>query len=120
MDTPTIPTTEPAKIQVSLKKPLICFALPFILFLPTWWFLCRYVPDHARVSEKIGVEHMRMHWGVFWVITFFPFTAICFLSSLVMLFRRARHSPEAKVALIPVGLFVLGIFVLLFLIFTGR
>jgi len=63
---------------------------------------------------------MRMHWGVFWVITFFPFTAICFLSSLVMLIRRARHSQEARVAIVPVGLFLLGIAVLLFFILTGR
>ena len=116
METSTALLNETIKPGPGIKKPLIYFALPLVLFLPTWWFFCRYVPEHSRISQRIGVEHMRVHWGMFWIITFFPFAGICFLSSLVMLIRRARHSPEARVALVPVGLFALGILVLIALI----
>ena len=118
MDTPPKPLSEASRAQVSIRKPLIVLALPFVLFLPTWWFFCRYVPEHSALSSRMGVEHMRVHWGVFWVLSFFPFSAICFLTSVVMLVRRARYSPEARLALVPACLCVLGVLVLLFLIFT--
>ncbi len=120
MDTSATPVSQPAETGVSLRAPLLCFAVPFVLCLPTWWLFCRYSPEHTRASQQLGVEHMRVHWGFYWVITFFPYTGMCFLSSLVMLVRCARHSAGARVALIPVGLSLVGILVLLFLVFTGR
>jgi hypothetical protein len=34
---------------------------------------------------------LRVHWGVYWIVTFLPFTALCFLSSLIMFIIRARQ-----------------------------
>ena len=55
---------EPEKPLVSFKEPLIVFALPFILFLPTLWHLTVYFPEHAHAPESLGgVEQMRRLWG---------------------------------------------------------
>lgn len=78
--------------EVSFRKPLILFLLPIILFLPTLWLFHSFIPDHSDAARRLGeVEHMRVHWGVFWIVTFVPFTAICFLSSLVSFWLRLRQ-----------------------------
>lgn len=77
--------------QVSFRKPLVVFLLPFILFLPTFWFFHSFIPEHSEMARQLGeVEHMRIHWGMFWIVTFLPFTAFCFLYSLIMFVMRSR------------------------------
>jgi hypothetical protein len=84
--------SEPDKPRVSFKKPLIAFALPFILFLPTLWLFTNFLPEQAHAPERFGgVEHMRKHWGAFFVVFYFAFTAICFLSALIMCLLRLRQ-----------------------------
>jgi cytochrome bd-type quinol oxidase subunit 2 len=116
MDTST--PSELANGPLHVGKPLIVFAMPFIVLFPYWWFLYHYLPERGAASKVLGADHMRVHYGVFWVLTFFPFTGICFLSSTIMLVRRARRSEAARVALVPVGFFLLGIIVLIALILS--
>jgi hypothetical protein len=83
---------ESDKPQVSFRKPLIVFALPFILFLPTFWLLTVYFPEHAHAPEQFGgVEHMRKIWGAYFVVFYFAFTVICFLLALIMYLFRLRQ-----------------------------
>jgi hypothetical protein len=80
-----------AQPKVSFTKPLVILALPFILFLPTLWFFHGFIPEHSEAAQRLGeVEHMRVHWGVFWIVAFLPFSAICLISSLVMFLLRLR------------------------------
>jgi hypothetical protein len=117
MGTSVIKSDEAANTRRSVRRPLIFFALPLVLLLPSWWFFCQYNPGHySQMSQQIRVQAIRSHWGTFWIVTYFPFAGICFVSSLVMLIRRASYSPGARLALIPVGLFTLGILILIFLI----
>jgi hypothetical protein len=91
MESQNIQPNESKKVQASFKKPLIVFALPFILYLPTLWLFHDFIPEHSDAPARFGgIEHMRVHWGVFWIITFFPFAAICFLSALIMFLLRLR------------------------------
>lgn len=83
---------EPKRPSGSFRKPLVILALPFILFFPTLWFFHTYIPEHSEAARRLGeVEHLRVHWGVYWIVTFLPFTALCFLSSLIMFIIRARQ-----------------------------
>ena len=117
MGTSVTKSDEVASTRRSVRRPLIFFALPLVLLLPSWWFFYHYDPEHySQMSQRIGVQAIRSHWGTFWIVTYFPFAGICFVSSLVMLIRRASHSPGARLALIPVGLLTLGILILIFLI----
>ena len=102
----------------SLRKPLIFGALPVIVCVPYWWLLHDVLPASAA-SPQIGVEHMRVHYGVFWALTYFPFTFICFLSALVMLIRRVRFSLAARWLLVPAGFVTAGNLVLLILMLMG-
>ena len=84
--------SEPDKTQVSFRKPLILFALPFILFFPTLWLLTVYFPDHANAPERLGgAEQMRKIWGAYFVVFYFAFTVICFLWSLIVFLFRLRQ-----------------------------
>jgi hypothetical protein len=83
---------EPDKTQVGFKKPLIIFALPFICFLPTLWLFTVVIPGQAHAPEQFGgVEHLRRHWGAFFVVFYFAFTVICFLWALIVLLFRLRQ-----------------------------
>jgi hypothetical protein len=108
MDTPSTTPIEPTTVRVSIRKPLVIFALPFVVGFVTFWFLCRYLPAHTPVAgTKVTREDLQAEWEGLWIVAFLPFAAICFISSTVMFVRRARYSLLAKVALIPIGLFLL-------------
>jgi hypothetical protein len=113
MDTATAPEPQQLKRQVGLGKPRIVFALPFLALFPYNWFMYRYLPGQVPAPSPEAASHLRMHYGIFWVVTFFPFSAICFVSSAVMLIRRAGQSTGARVALVPVGLLAVGVLVLI-------
>jgi hypothetical protein len=109
MDNPPTTPIEPKTVRVSIRKPLVIFVLPFVVGLVTFWFLCRYLPAHTPVypQSRVTLKELQAEWEGLWIVAFLPFTAICFLSSGVMFVRRARHSLFAKVALFPIGLFLL-------------
>ena len=76
--------------------PLLCFLLPFILLLPSFWFVCQSPASAHLIGPRIDEAHHRADLSWLWGITFFPFSIICFLSSTLMLLRRARHSGVAR------------------------
>ena len=103
--------------KVSLRKPVIWLLLPVILYLPYWWFFHDYFPRRG-VRPGLDLEHIRFHCAVFWYLTYFPFAAVCFVSSVLMLGRRARQSSGARWALVPAILFTLmsiGVLIIFFL-----
>ena len=93
---------------LSLRKPLISLALPFIIFIPYLWLLLYYFPSRGARPPHLTAEHLRVHWFFFWIFSYFPFSAICFLYSLIMLSRRAPTSSGARGALVVVALLSLG------------
>ena len=97
---------------------MVVFSLPFVLLLPYHWLLYNYFPGQHAAQGAEAVKHLRLHYGIFWVMTFMPFSAICFVSSAVMLLRRAHQSRAVRVALVPVGLLALGVLVLVALILS--
>jgi hypothetical protein len=108
MDSPLTTPIQPTTVPAGMRKPLVIFVLPFIVGLVTFWFLCRFLPAHTPVEgTKVTREDLQFEWEMLWLVAFLPFSAVCFLSSTVMLVRRARYSFSAKVALLPVGLFLL-------------
>jgi hypothetical protein len=83
---------ESGKTRVSFKKPLVIFTLPFILYLPTLWFLTVYLPEHAQAPERFGgVQEMRRVWGAYFIVFYFGFTVICFLWALIVYIFRLRQ-----------------------------
>ena len=109
---------EREKGQFGLRKPLIDFALPLIAFIPYNWLLYQYLPGRGATLDAEAISHLRVHYGIFWVVTFVPFSAVCFVSSAVMLLRRMRHSLLARAALVPVGLLTLGVLVVMALLIS--
>jgi len=103
----------------TLKKPLLFFVLPFIVYFPYWWLMHDVLPSSAA-HGPITVDHMRVHYGVFWSLTYFPFALICFVSAVVMLARRVRLSVAARWLLVPAGLVASGVLLLLILMLTGH
>ena len=76
--------------------PMIFFLLPFILFMPSFWFICESPASTHLIGPRIDETHHRADLGWLWGNIFFSFCIICFLSSAVMLMRRARHSRVAR------------------------
>jgi hypothetical protein len=108
MDNPPTTPIQPTTVPAGMRKPLVVFALPFVVGLVTFWFLCRYLPAHTPVAgTKITREGLQVEWEGLWMVAFLPFAAICFISSVVMFAQRARYSFSAKVALFPAAGFLL-------------
>jgi succinate dehydrogenase hydrophobic anchor subunit len=93
---------------VSSKKPFICLAAPFVVLIPYCWLLLYYFPMRGAHPPHLTAEHLRVHWFSFWIFSYFPFSAICFIASLVMLTRQARTSSAARGALVLATLLSLG------------
>ena len=100
--------------------PLIIFLLPFVLLLPYHWLIYDSSASGHIVTPRLDDDHRRVHLTVFWVLTFFPFAIICFLTSTVMLVRRARYSKAARWSLALPGACFLAVLVLLILVLSGR
>lgn len=103
-----------------VKLPLFIFLLPFLLLLPYLWLIYRSSSSNQIVTPRLDHDHRSFHLTVFWVLTFLPFTAVCFLISTVMLVRRARHSRAARWSLALPGACFLAVLVLLILVLSGR
>jgi hypothetical protein len=91
--------------SLSLKKPLIWLAVPFVVCIPYFWLLLFYFPARGARPPHLTVEHLRVHWFFFWLFTYFPFSAICFISSVIMLARRARANSAARGVMVLAALF---------------
>jgi hypothetical protein len=72
----------------------LLFLLPFILLLPSFWLVCESpVSSHLLRSHQ---AHHRADLGGLWGNIFFPFCAVCFLLSAVILSFCARESRVAR------------------------
>jgi hypothetical protein len=88
-------STSTEQRRKSLTAPLVALALPFALIPAYWWFVFHYASD-SICTPRIGKEHQGVHLFFFWIMTFFPFSAVCFFSSVVMLNHRKGQDPRAK------------------------
>jgi cytochrome bd-type quinol oxidase subunit 2 len=98
-----------------LTRPLVALVLPVALLVPYWWFVFHFASD-SICTPRIGKEHQGVHLFFFWILTYFPFAAVCFLSSVVMLARRARQDSRARTLLFLACLCVFGVVCLLVLL----
>jgi hypothetical protein len=103
----------PVKLK-GVKLPFFIFLLPFLLLYPYHWFVFDSSASGRIVCLDCG-DCRDFHLTVFWVFTFLPFTAICFLTSTVMFIRRARHSRVARWSLAVPGICFVSVLVLLYL-----
>jgi hypothetical protein len=78
--------------------PLIALVLPFVLFLPYHWFIFDSPASGHIVTLRLEEDHRRTHLFVFWLLTFGPFTIVCFLTSLVSFILRLRRRKESNAA----------------------
>src|SRR5258708_3854936 len=62
---------------LSLRKPLIWLAVPFIIAIPYFWLLLYYFPARGARPPRLTAEHLRVHWFFFWIFSYFPFSANC-------------------------------------------
>jgi len=73
------------------------FLAPLVLAIPYWWFVFRYARDKI-CTPNIGIEHQGVHVFFFWIMTFIPFSLICFVIAIFLSFRRrAAGRPPARV-----------------------
>lgn len=119
MDAPAPQPIEQTRQRVSLKKPLVISSLPFILLFPTLWVFTSYIPEHSGAVKKLGEDHIRAHYGIFWMLAFSFFSSVCFFISTVMFVRRARYSTAARIALVPAVLLALLMMLVLVMILSG-
>jgi len=86
---------------------MICLALPFVVAVPYFWLLLYYVPARGARPPHLTAEHLRVHGFFFWLFSYFPFSAICFISSVIMLARRSRTNRAARGFLVLAAVLVL-------------
>jgi len=103
-----------------VKFPLFIFLLPFLLLVPYHWLIYSSSASGQVVTPRLDDDHRSVHLTVFWILTYFPFAAVCFLTSTVMLIRRARHSRAARWSLALPGACFLAVLVLLIFVLSGR
>jgi len=65
--------TEPRR--KSLTPPVVALALPLALMVPYGWFVFHYARD-SICTPRIGKEHQGVHVFFFWILTYFPFSAV--------------------------------------------
>ena len=114
MEEALTPAAETGQSPSRLTKPVVALVLPLILLAPYWWFVFHFARD-SICTPRIGKGHQGVHLFFFWTLTFFPFAAVCFLSSVIMLARRARQDSRARVLLLLACLCAFGAVVLLVL-----
>ena len=78
---------------------MVALALPLALMVPYWWFVFYYARD-SICTPRIGKAHQGDHVFFFWILTYIPFSEICFVSSVVMLIQRARQDRRAGTLLV--------------------
>jgi hypothetical protein len=100
--------------------PLVVCALPFLLFDLYRWFVFDSFASAQIVTPRLEEEHRRVHLGVFFLLTFFPFAAICFFTSTVILICRARRSRVARWSLVFPATCLMAVLAVLFLVLSGH
>ena len=113
----TEPLSTP-RSPVSLAKPLIAFALPFLLCIPYRWFVFQFA-SRSVVTPHPEEEHRQFHLFFFWALSYLPFALVCLFTSLVMAARRVRQERRALWWLVPAGVCTVAVLGLLVVIVLG-
>jgi hypothetical protein len=80
---------------VSFVIGCLLLLFPLVAFYPYRWFVFDYAAD-SIVTPQIGQQHQGIHLAVWFLFTFFPFSALSFFLAFLFLIWNWRRSRAAK------------------------
>lgn len=84
-----------------LWAAVVLLALPFLAFLPYQWLVFDYAQYWIVTPSIVDQEHRNVHLGVWFAMTYGPFTVVCTVFGTLLLawsLLKDRRSPAARFA----------------------